>query len=74
MRFSKALSVRSIIVAGKPCSDTRLSWRIVRLERKAKSSVTLALEKLAKLTDTIDKLKKINEGIELEKKWGFRTC
>jgi len=47
---------------------------IVRLERKAESGVNLSLEELAKLTDAIDKLKKINEGIEPEKKRDFRTC
>ena len=47
---------------------------IVRLERKAKSGVTLSLEELANLTDEIDNLKEINEGIEPGKKWDFRTC
>lgn len=52
----------------------RAELDIVRLERKAKSGVTLSLEELAKVTDAIDKLKEINDGIEPEKKWDFKNC
>jgi len=37
---------------------------IVRLERKAESGVILSIDELTKLTGAINKLKKINEGIE----------